>query len=104
VIFDGVEEGAVFEWEWRRVEDRDADADEDGKQRELEGVDDVVAKLRCNEVQPENRCHGEGKKSGRTKQRIDADDDADGDGPGELTRSDADAEKVEERIDNMTAK
>ena len=84
---DGMLAGAVDEFVRRErhgggVEDAAGDADEGDDQNQLQGVDDVVAKLRGGYVEAEDEGDGEAEDSGAAQDRVDADEEADGDAPG----------------------
>lgn len=64
------------------VEDAAGETDEGDDQNQLQGVDDVVAKLRGGYVEAEDEGDGEAEDRGRAQDRVDADEEADGDAPG----------------------
>lgn len=99
VKLDGVDESFALQRETGSVKEEDAEADKDREEQELQRVHDMVAELRGNDVQAEDGREREGKHSGGTEQRVDADDDANGDGPRQLMGRSSDSQQLQQRVD-----
>jgi len=75
------------------MEDEAAKAHERDDEQEFERIDDVVAYLRCCNIEAEDKGYREAEECGAAEDGIDTDEEADGDAPGELFRSCSHAEK-----------
>lgn len=78
------------------VEDAAGDADKRDDEYELERIDDVVADLRCGQVEAKDKCQSKAEDGGAAEDGIDANEEAGGDAPGQLFRRCSHAEKSED--------
>jgi len=76
-----------------------AGADEYDDQRELDGEDEVVHDLCCDDVEAEDECRKQAGQGTDAEDRVDTERGPDGDRPGEPSRGGADAQQVEQRLD-----
>ena len=81
--------GGVHELIWRErhgrgVEDTAGGVDEWDDEDELEWIDDVIAELRCGDVEAEEEGQGKAENGGAAEDGIDSDEESYGDAPGEL--------------------
>lgn len=101
-VAGGVEEFCGREGHGRGVEDATPDPDEWNDEDQFERVDDVVAELRCCDIQTEHKRYGQAEQRSAANDRIDADEEACGDAPGELLWRGAHAEESQDRKGDAT--
>ena len=92
----GVEEVGCREWHGRCVEDAAGGVDERDDEDKFERIDDVVAELRCGDVEAEDESEGEAKNRGAAEDGVDADEESGGDAPGQPFGRGAHAEERED--------
>jgi len=83
VCAGGVEEVGRRERHGRGVEDAAGCVDERDDEDKFERIDDVVAELRCGDVEAEDKSKGEAEDRGAAEDGIDADEESGCEAPGE---------------------